>query len=584
MEYRINELGRFRILLGGLAASLCMSVIYGFNLLSNHIQNEFDLNANDLTTITTVGIVVGLVTFPGGILLDYAGPKWVLAISTVTCSLGALLFGLTFQGVIAASVLRFSVFCAFLNFGCFWFDTGSLMAVLGSFPLTRGPVVALMKTYGGIGSSVLAVLNYSFFYEKYAAYMYFLAITVVFLGGFSKIGRAVQQEHIVDREKKTLPLEIQERRKLIEPYYLQQRPPIQRFIVGCIVVISLIIYLVTQSLCLAYVSGISKNTRIGITIGAIILLFSLSVIVAPFRFLGGMSKPPNEELPPLPDELAEPVQLSSTEAADRAVKETHVPSDIDPQYQGTFWEDLKTPDLWMMWWNTFVTWSCALVISFNSAQIYRALNDNEYDTATNSMYSAIIGIGNALGRLAVGIIEFLILRRSPERRPAITCLYPVASLSLFLSVFFLLVLPLRSKAVILGFLLGGIGNGAGWASTALVMRSVYSKDIGKHYNFMYVGAFFGIIVLNRFAYGEQLTRATKKGPHYPNCGGKACIQNGFIVFLCVLATAIVASTLVHVRYTRFIKNTRAACGERNPGPIVSNDEKHPEGSSVTANN
>ncbi|KEG12546.1 hypothetical protein DQ04_01631120 [Trypanosoma grayi] len=171
MDYRINELRRFRIVLGGLAASLAISVFYGFNLLSNYLQTEYGLSGSDLTTITTTGIVVGFVTFPCGMLLDYAGPVWVLLIATTSCALGALLFGLAFNGLIAASVVRFSVFCAFLNFGCLSFDTGSLMAVLGSFPLTKGPVVALMKTFAGLGASVLAVINNSFFRDRYAAYI-----------------------------------------------------------------------------------------------------------------------------------------------------------------------------------------------------------------------------------------------------------------------------------------------------------------------------------------------------------------------------------------------------------------------------
>ncbi|RNE97613.1 uncharacterized protein Tco025E_09405 [Trypanosoma conorhini] len=583
MDYRINELGRFRVLLGGLSASLCISVLYGFNLLSNYLQKEYDLNASDLTTITTTGIVVGFVTFPGGMLLDYVGPMWVLIIATTSCALGAFLFGLAFQGLIAASVLRFSVFCAFLDFGCLWFDTGSLMAVLGSFPRTRGPVVALMKTYAGIGASVLAVINYSFFRESYAAYMYFVAIAIVVLGGIAIVLVRFPPYHLVDREKKTLPLEIQERRRLIEPYYLRQLPPMRRFVIGCLIVVALIVYLTTQSLCGAYVDGISDNTRMGITIGAIALVLLLAVVAAPLPFLGGMSQPPNEFLPPLPGnsmEMGERVLAS--QGGDWAEEEEVVESDLDPQYQGTFWEDLRTPDLWMLFWTTMVTWSCGFVLTFNSAQIYRALNDNVYDAATNTMYSAIVGVGNGASRLALGVLEVMILRRAPERRPTITCLFPIASCSLFLSVLLLLVLPLCSKAIILGFFFGGFGNGAAWASTALVVRSIYAKDIGKHYNFMSFGTLVGIIAFNRFAYGEQYTRAARQGHSYPQCGGKACVQSGFIILLCACATAIVTSTLVHIRYTRFVKKARTALEAGKNEPNASNTEDCAEGACAPA--
>ncbi|ESL05213.1 hypothetical protein TRSC58_07156, partial [Trypanosoma rangeli SC58] len=355
MEYRINELGRFRILLGGLSAALAISVFYGFNIFSNHLQKEYGFNTNDLTTITTTGIVVGFVTFPGGMLLDYAGPMWVLIIATTSCALGALLFGLTFHGLIAASVLRISVFCAFLDFGCTYFDAGSLMAVLGSFPKTRGFVVALMKTYTGIGASVLAVIHYSFFRDSYAAYMYFMTTAVAVLGGIAIALVRFPPYHLVDYEKKTVPQEIQERRRLIEPYYLRQLPPMRRFILGCLIIVALIIYLTTQSLCVAFVSGISDNTRMGITIGAIVLVLLLAVIAAPFPFLGGMSRPPNEFLPPLPGNSTEEERMQDRGADETEIEEV-ARSGVDPQYQGSFWQDLRTPDLWMLFWTTLVTW------------------------------------------------------------------------------------------------------------------------------------------------------------------------------------------------------------------------------------
>ncbi|ORC90216.1 uncharacterized protein TM35_000092660 [Trypanosoma theileri] len=557
-DYRINELRRFRILVGGLAAAGSASVFYGFNLISNYLQVGYGLDGNDLTTITTTGIVVGFVTFPCGMLLDYAGPMWVLVIGTILSALGALLYGLVFNGLIAASVVRFAVFCAFLNFGCLSFDTGSLMAVLGSFPLDRGLVVAQMKTLNGLGVSVLAAINIGFFREKYAAYMYFLTGTLVVLGCFSAFFIRFPPYHIVDGEKNKVPEEVQRRRRLVELYYLQQRPSRRRFAIGFIIIISLIIYLTTQSLCSAYIPGVSDTSRRGIAAGAIVLVLMVMLMAAPLPFLGGMPVPANEALPPLPQEPEEGGQVAEEKAELDENAMMMEKSNLDPQYQGTFWSDLKTLDLWLMWWNTLATWGCGLVISFNSAQIYRALNDNVYEAPTNSMYSAIMGVGSAFGRLSIGFLETLILRRDPGNRPVITCLYPIASIVLVLGVVFLLALPLKSKAVIIGFFLGAFGNGASWASTALMMRSLYAKDIGKHYNFMLLGALIAVIALNRFAYGEEFTRLARKNGTYPYCGGKACVQNALIILLCVNATAIVASTIVHIRYRSFVRRTRAA--------------------------
>ncbi|CAJ1030971.1 putative Nodulin-like/Major Facilitator Superfamily, partial [Leishmania utingensis] len=181
-NYRISEISRFLILVGGVCASTCMSTFYGFNIISKNLADMFNLTGADLTTITTTGIVIGFITFPFGMLLDHIGPMWVCMCACTLNALGALLYALAFNGNIKGSVTTLAVFCAIMNLGCSSFDTGSLMAVLGSFPLTKGPVVAIMKTFTGLGASILALINYSFFRNSDAHYMFFMAGLIVFMG------------------------------------------------------------------------------------------------------------------------------------------------------------------------------------------------------------------------------------------------------------------------------------------------------------------------------------------------------------------------------------------------------------------
>lgn len=618
-NYRVNELARFRILVGGIGASVCMSTFYGFNILSNHMMVTYGFSASDLTTITTTGIVVGFVTFPGGMLLDYAGPMWVCMLALVLNALGALLFGLAFSGTITASVVKFAVFCAIMNLGCANFDTGSLMAVLGSFPLTKGSVVAIMKTLAGLGASVLAVINYSFFRTSYAEYMYFMTAVVVVCGSCAAFFIRFPPYHLVDRERKCLLENEQKRRRLTERAYLTQYPPMRRFFLGFCIIVTLVVYLTTQSLCVAYAPGITDRDRFGITIGVIILVLCLTLVAAPFPFLGGMSVPPSPHYPELPTSAVEPahegnattigeyrgedIVLQQTAAEIRADEaalvdlaagehfsaDDHVDGfdpatkkpvagevaisdtedrwesvgDLDAQYQGTFWQNLRTVDLWLCLWNTFCTWGCGMVIAFNSAQIYRALADDAYDTKTNTMYAAIIGVGSALGRLTMGIFETVLVRYPSENRPVITTVYPVSATCMVIGLIFLVSLPLKSKAIVIGFFFDSLGNGFSWACTALTIRTLYAKDIGKHYNFMYVGAFLAVIALNRFGYGELYNAEAKRqrdkgGKIYPRCAGKACVQTSLLILLAVNATAIIGSTICHIRFRRYVLRHRAA--------------------------
>lgn len=199
-NYQTNEFARFRMLVGGIAAGVCISTFYGFNLLSNYMQSKYLFTSAEVTAITTTGIVVGFVTFPGGMLLDYAGPLYVCAIATILNTLGALLFGLAFYGVMEGTVVKFAVFCAIINWGCALFVTGSLMAILGSFPLNRGLVVSIIKTFAGLGASVFAVMNYSFFRTRYAGYMFFMAGIVLILGSLATMLIRFPPYHILDRE------------------------------------------------------------------------------------------------------------------------------------------------------------------------------------------------------------------------------------------------------------------------------------------------------------------------------------------------------------------------------------------------
>ncbi|CAM40017.1 conserved hypothetical protein [Leishmania braziliensis MHOM/BR/75/M2904] len=619
-NYCISEISRFLILLGGLCASVCISTMYGFNILSNKMMELFNLSSSDLTTITTVGTVVGFATFPCGVWLDYAGPVPILIFATTLTTLGVLLYALAFNGNIKGSVTTLAVFCAIMNLGCSSFDTGSLMAVLGSFPLTKGPVVAIMKTFTGLGASILALINYSFFRNSDAHYMFFMAGLIVFMGIVAIVFIRFPPYHILDGEKTRVPQQVQARRRLTERAYLTQYPPMTRFYLGFGIIVSLVVYLTAQSFSVAYANP-SDSARMGNTVAIIVLVLSLGLMAAPFPFLGGMDKEASKEYPNYPQDagigfenesdkrLLKPAADNTTQAentpanvyesqkpcderadasrpeacwrtasqvivvAEKVVVEKKLPRnnyyDQDPKYHTTFWQSLKQPDIWLCCWNALATWGCGMVVAFNSAQIYRALANDVYESKVNTMYSAIISVASALGRLTMGVLEFILSHQPSEMRPVITIAYPVSSICMVIGLIFLLALPLESKAIVIGFFFSSFGNGFSWACTALTVHSVFAKDIGKHYNFMYVGAFIAVIALNRFGYGENYDRQAKlnrdadlaagRTPIYPRCAGKKCVANSMVILLCVNATAIVGSTWFHLRYRRFVLKRRVEC-------------------------
>lgn len=56
--------------------------------------------------------------------------------------------------------------------------------------------------------------------------------------------------------------------------------------------------------------------------------------------------------------------------------------------------------------------------------------------------------------------------------------------------------------LIIPFFLTALGNGFYAASTVLVMRTVYAKDVANHYNFLSLASLLATILLNKLLYGN----------------------------------------------------------------------------------
>lgn len=181
-----DEAGRFRRLAVGIMCALCTGTIYAFGLLTNQMKVEFNLSQEDLATITTCGIVLQSFSFPAGALYDRYGTRKVIAFGGLLMSLGFGGYGLILSGAVAGTVVSLSILTGMACFASCFLDV-SVIANLALFPLNRGDVMILQKTFIGLSSSVLSVLQLCFFGQDYGAYCWMLSAFVVVAGGASAI-------------------------------------------------------------------------------------------------------------------------------------------------------------------------------------------------------------------------------------------------------------------------------------------------------------------------------------------------------------------------------------------------------------
>ncbi|GET86679.1 major facilitator superfamily, putative [Leishmania tarentolae] len=535
----VSEARRYGLLTLATFAMICASTSYAFNLFSGSLRDKYNFDSRQMSTINTVGMVFAYFLLPYGTIYDYLGPLPVYVIGCVLASLGLLLMGLTFQGVIAGSVVRFCVFNALLSLGSQLFDLATVVTMLSIFPTRRGWVVALLKTMMGLGSAIIGSMRTGFFLDTPANYFYFLVgmvlvtglccIAVMRLPSYHLTG--YQQSHLGDEERSARGARV--------AAYLTQEPPMWRFYLSIAVVLVLVVYLPTTSSLAAFTSvSKTQHTLLAFAIVTVIMTSCFLLMLAPCPWLDRLTT-----AKPRDDELDQDVEVLT---------------DIDyiaPQYQTTFLQSCCTASLWCILWTMFCGVGAEFVIIFNASPIFSALTETpKLDTTVSALLTVLNGTGSALGRLVMSAFEGYTQKRKAEDRMPITIAFFVPTTLIILSMVLFLVLP--GRWLLVAFAVASLGNGFCASVTILVLRTIYAKDPAKHYNFGYNALWISAILLNRLLYGEWIAaQADKQGRKV--CLGRKCVLMPLLVMIGMNVTALLSDVYLHVRYCRFSRRVLA---------------------------
>ncbi|PBJ74161.1 protein associated with differentiation 4 [Trypanosoma cruzi cruzi] len=537
MEPRRRIIQPRRLLVLGwacLPAPVQLSLLAFTSLLDRRgAVNELDQGGASATCMS--GPACGYLVMPYGFIFDHLGPKPIFILSMVLFPLGALLFALSFRGTIEGSVVRLSVFNGMLTLGCTLYDVVYMMTIMSHFPNSKGPVVAILKSYIGLGSAIVGSTQLAFFDGRPDHYFYFLMVLFFVTGAAGFFLVPLPSYHLTGYEEKHLGIEEKERRLARKSVYLRQQPPTIRFAIGIAFVVLLVIYLPLQSALVAYL-GWGRTQRIMFASILIAVLVSFPLMALPVSCLERRETQREEddcggtERPSAGDEVA-------NEPAAAGGPPKKVETDVDyiaPQYQTTFLQNLKTLKLWAFLWSFFCVAGAGVVIIYNASFVYAALADEEVDNAIKTLLTVLNGVGSAAGRLLMSYFEVWSQKRKAEDRVSIIVSIYLTDVFLILSPVLFLVVP--RAALPLPYVLAALGNGFGSAAIVLVSRTVFAKDAAKHYNFIFLALVCSTIFLNRLLYGEWYTReARRRGVDV--CLDRACVQLPLLVMLGFNVTA-----------------------------------------------
>lgn len=569
----IHEPRRFFALVVGVYACVCASTGYVFNLFSGQLQEKYDFSQRQMATITTLASLLGVVTFPLAGVYDYYGPRPLFLIGMTTFPLGAVLFGLAFSDVIQGTVPLLTIFNALLLVGTGMFDIGGLMTIMSVFPSSRGAVIAVMKTFIGLGSAIFGAIQLGFFEFDVSGFFYFMAAFVAVVGVFAVFFIELPPYHLTGYEEAHLT-PVEKRKRLDSRLtYFEQVPPARRFGVAFVLVAVFIVFLPIQSTLVAFLD-MSHAWKVTFAVATITVLLLYGVIALPLRWLDGGSESitgriaaggneddvsprmgGDDSLHVSPADLQRASSrvagiMASTRGSIMEEAMFSMPiidesEHIAPQYQTCFLESLTTLKLWALSYSLFCIGGTQMVVIVNARFIYSAVAEEPISASLTTLLTVINGVGSALGRILMSAFEIWTQKRQPAERIPLTASIFIPTVAVLLSSSLLLVAP--RQLLLIPFILCALGNGFTAASVVLVMRTLYAKDIANHYNFTSVATIASAILLNKLLYGNWYTKeAERQGSTL--CKGRSCIFVPFAVMSLLALSSLLSNLYVHLQY------------------------------------
>ena len=440
---------------------------YAFGIFSNRIKVAGNLSQSEMTTITTIGSLMNGFTFPAGALYDFAGPQYVLGVSTIVSLVGFGLLALIFEGIISPTVYSVAIANGLTNWGAGFNDCGSMMTNLFNLPINRGEVMVIQKTFFGLGSTFLSISFDGFFgaSENYLGYAIFVSAFVLVTGSIgtaiTRLPKYKRTALDLRRIAKLDPIQQEAERKIEEhSFELFHNPRLvdrRRLNAGVTCLFVTLIFFSSFSITKAYIS-IPTDVMIGLTVAACLCLMSFFIMIKPgnlpaffdYEFLPDLHPP--EELVDKPEDkvIASTANEREEDEASNATREylitegkTQQPHADEDTYQGEegrastflpqrasvaansapialpeavdpsvipsiktgFGTNILQPVIWCFWISGFAMFGTNTVLVQNLTQIFTAANGGVYDKSLNSLIVALTGVGSAVGRLSVGFLE-----------------------------------------------------------------------------------------------------------------------------------------------------------------------------------
>eukprot|EP00903_Cladosiphon_okamuranus_P007037 g6842.t1 len=180
---------RWSILSAAVVVNIFAVYSYAFGLLSDTLKDSLDFSQSSVDLIASLGEAGQWSTFFVGLILERRSPRQVYAIGSLASAIGLGYVSLAIGEIIPANPASVGAFFYLANFGSSCFAQTGTSIVLRSFPaVDRGKVSGMIKSIFGLSSAVLSVIYVGLFGGSHVGrFLLLLSVGVPLLGVVSSI-------------------------------------------------------------------------------------------------------------------------------------------------------------------------------------------------------------------------------------------------------------------------------------------------------------------------------------------------------------------------------------------------------------
>eukprot|EP00164_Ancoracysta_twista_P002476 GFYU01003287.1.p1 GENE.GFYU01003287.1~~GFYU01003287.1.p1 ORF type:complete len:539 (-),score=151.26 GFYU01003287.1:174-1790(-) len=483
-------------LVAGMFMLLCGGTMYVFGVYSDQLKKDMNYTQTDIDSVGSTANVGGYLGIVAGLFYDRFGPRRTAWTGAAIAFTGYFLLYLAASKTIDSSLGTVCLFAAIGANSQTWYDSAVLATNVRNFPMNRGLVVGLLKSFTGLSASVFTQVYVGFISPDAIEFLLLLGLTIGVMGLIVSLFLNVVPDYLNTPDDNP-----------------------SRFYYGYGIVGVLALYLTTVSV-VEKVVDVSDGVVTALAVLSLVSLLTLFGLI----LRTGQVVFPNVNATGLTEGLVAGEERRDSDGRDGTNMDNKSEQTPSVQINLNPLQTITSLRFWLLIGAILAGTGGGLAYINNLAQLVKALSDGESNAAA---LVSITSIANCCGRLLAGYLSDTYMHKLS--RPAFLIVFLISMAAGQLLAAFATLNMLYPVSILIG-----VSFGAFWCLLPSISAELFGLEhFGGNYNLGNIGPIAGSFLLSSQLAGKIYDSHTEPGSK--DCYGPDCFRLSFAIIsaLCV---------------------------------------------------